>query len=117
MSVAVIHKSPPASNGAGLEALEFAFAFANLEQNVGMFFIDDGVYQLLKNQDASITGYKNHLKSYSALPFYDIENVYVCRTSLSERGISADNLCVEVILINDEDLSHYLERFQHVVTF
>lgn len=117
MSLAIIHTTPPSSSPTGQEALECAFAFTNLEQDVTMIFVDDGVFQLLNGQDATVAGFKNHSKSYRALEFYDIENIFVCQESLQSRGLSKSELCVEVELFENKGLSSILEQYQHVVTF
>lgn len=74
------------------EGLEVALIGAAFEQDVSMAFVDDGVYQLLKGQDASDTGLKNFSPAYKALGDYDINKLYVERESLQERGLSGEDL-------------------------
>ena len=57
-----------------------------------MAFIDDGVYQLKKNQDSSATGIKNFSPAYRALGDYDVTRLYVERESLESRGLSEQDL-------------------------
>lgn len=115
MPIAILHTTASSSNG--LEALDTAFAFANIEQQVGMFFIQDGVYQLLKGQQPEISGFKNYTKSYPAMEFYDIEDIFVCAESLKERNIAPEDLLVEATLISPEQLSSYLQPFDQVLSF
>ena len=117
MAVAIIHKTPPGSNPNGLEALDTAFSLANLEQHVAMFFIHDGVFQLAKGQHPESIGFKNHTKTYPALEFYDIEDIYVCSTSMKERSLSTDNLVTEVTEFDADQLSSLLQPFNQVLTF
>ncbi|UAA37298.1 sulfurtransferase complex subunit TusC [Paraneptunicella aestuarii] len=117
MSIAILHTTAPSSNPNGLEALDTAFAFANIEQQVGMFFIQDGVYQLLKGQQPEISGFKNHTKSYPALEFYDIEDIFVCTESLKERNLTSENLLLEATLMSPEQLASYLKPFDQVLRF
>ncbi|MCY7295120.1 sulfurtransferase complex subunit TusC [Alteromonas sp. a30] len=116
MSIAIINVSASNVSPNGLEALDLAFSFANLEQDVSMFFIDDGVFQLVKNQQPESHGYKNHTKSYPAMAFYDIENIYVCKNSLEQRNLALNDLCIDIALFEKHSLSPLLRNYKHVVT-
>ena len=74
------------------EALEVVLIGAAFEQDVTLAFIDDGVYQLLQNQDTSAIGTKNFAPTYRALGDYDVNQIYVERESLEKRGLSTDDL-------------------------
>jgi len=65
---------------------------AAFEQDVTLAFIDDGVYQLMKNQDSSAIGTKNFAPTYRALGDYDVNQIYVERESLELRGLDKDDL-------------------------
>ena len=49
------------------EALEVVLIGAAFDQDVSLAFIDDGVYQLKKNQDTSDINTKNFSKTYLSL--------------------------------------------------
>jgi len=55
------------------ESLEVVLIAAAFEQDVALAFIDDGVYQLMQNQDTSSLGSKNFTPTYRALGDYDVE--------------------------------------------
>jgi tRNA 2-thiouridine synthesizing protein C len=74
------------------EALEVVLIGAAFEQDVTLAFIDDGVYQLLQNQDTSAIGTKNFAPTFRALGDYDVNQIYVERESLEKRGLSTDDL-------------------------
>jgi sulfur relay protein TusC/DsrF len=67
------------------EALEVVLIGAAFDQDVSLAFIDDGVYQLKKNQDTSDINTKNFSKTYGALEMYDVEKLYVEKESLEQR--------------------------------
>jgi len=94
-----------------------ALAMSNFAQDVSLFFIEDGVLQLLSSQNAASIDNKNYHKTFPALEFYDIENIYVCKQSLAQRGIQMSQLCIPVILMELEDLSSLLANQQHVMSF
>tara|TARA_R110000751_G_scaffold55346_1_gene118612 strand:+ start:1454 stop:1819 length:366 start_codon:yes stop_codon:yes gene_type:complete len=115
--IAIINKSAPYGCSNGQESLDMAMAMSNFAQDVSVFFIEDGVLQLLASQNAATIDAKGYSKTFPALEFYDIENIYVCQQSLQQRGISSEQLCIPVTLIEFEDLGDLLASQQHVMSF
>lgn len=74
------------------ESLEVVLIGAAFEQDVSLAFIDDGVYQIARNQDTSEIGIKNFSPTYTALGDYDINKIYVEKESLEARGLTVDDL-------------------------
>jgi len=60
------------------ETLEVVLISAAFEQDVSMVFLDDGVYQIRKDQDTSAIGTKNFTKTFRALEMYDVEKETLC---------------------------------------
>ena len=86
------------------EALEVVLIAAAFEQDVSLAFIDDGVYQLKKGQNTDGIATKNLTKTFGALEMYDVEKLYVEKESLDERGLSEDDLSVEVEVLASSEL-------------
>ena len=84
-----------------LESLEVVLIGAAFDQDVSLAFVDDGVYQLTKDQDATGIGMKNFSKAYTALGDYDITKIYVEKESLEARGLTLDDL--QALTYEDED--------------
>ena len=82
------------------EALEVVLIGAAFDQDVSLAFIDDGVFQLKKNQDTSEIYTKNFSKIYSALEMYDVEKLFVEKESLESRGLTEKDLSVDVKVID-----------------
>jgi tRNA 2-thiouridine synthesizing protein C len=87
-----INRKPPHGSIYAQESLEVVLIAAAFEQEVTLAFIDDGVYQLLQNQDSSAIGSKNFAPTYRALGDYDVNRIYVERESLEMRGLVKDDL-------------------------
>ncbi len=87
-----INRKPPHGTIYALESLEVVLVGAAFDQDVSLAFIDDGVYQLLRNQDTSGIGTKNFSRTYGALGDYEAHKIYVERESLELRGLSHDSL-------------------------
>ncbi|MBK47082.1 MAG: sulfurtransferase complex subunit TusC [Gammaproteobacteria bacterium] len=99
------------------EALEVVLIGAAFEQDVSMAFIDDGVFQLKKNQNTEHIETKNFTKTYSALEMYDVEKLYVERESLEERGLSESDLSVEVKVIPSSEMKELIRNSEVILNF
>jgi tRNA 2-thiouridine synthesizing protein C len=87
-----VNRKAPHGSIFALESLEVVLIGAAFDQDVALAFIDDGVYQLMRNQDTGGIGTKNFSPTYKALGDYDISKIYVEKESLELRGLSKDNL-------------------------
>ena len=74
------------------ESLEVVLIGAAFDQDVSLAFVDDGVFQIVKNQDTAATEMKNFSPTYSALGDYEVTKLYVEQESLDERGLTVDDL-------------------------
>ncbi len=87
-----VNRKAPYGTIYALESLEVVLIGAAFEQDVSLVFMDDGVYQLTKNQNTEGIGMKNFSPTYNALGDYDVNKIYVDKESLEERGLSLDDL-------------------------
>ena len=99
------------------EALEVVLIGAAFDQDVSLAFIDDGVFQLKKNQDTSEIYTKNFSKIYSALEMYDVEKLYVEKESLHSRGLTEDDLSVDVKVIDSSEIKKLMSDSEVVLNF
>ena len=99
------------------EALEVVLIGAAFDQDVSLAFIDDGVFQLKKNQDTSEIYTKNFSKIYSALEMYDVEKLFVEKESLVSRGLTEDDLSVDVKVIDSSEMKKLMSDSEVVLNF
>lgn len=85
-----------------LESLEVVLVAAAFEQDVSLMFIDDGVYQIIEGQNTDGIGMKNFSKTFNALGDYDINKLYVSEESLTQRGLTKDDL-MPLVYEDEED--------------
>jgi tRNA 2-thiouridine synthesizing protein C len=86
------------------EMLEMVLITAAFDQDVSVVFLDDGVYQIKKEQDTKGIGIKNFTPAFRALDDYDVEKLYVEKESLEARGLTAEDLLVPVEVVSTERL-------------
>jgi len=96
-----INRKAPYGTIYAWESLEVVLIGAAFDQTVALSFLDDGVYQLVKNQSTENIGMKNFSPTYRTLGDYDIKTIYVEKESLEERGLSIDDL--QHLVWEDED--------------
>jgi|TARA_R110002012_G_scaffold321916_1_gene552259 tRNA 2-thiouridine synthesizing protein C len=116
-SIAIVNTQAPFSSATGKEALDAALIFGSFEQAISLFFIGDGVFQVIGNQNASSLETKDYLKTFSALTFYDIENIYVCQQSLTERNLPANFHVDNIQVLTTAEFSQRLHSHQVIYRF
>lgn len=114
---AFINRKAPYGTIYALESLEVVLISAAFDQDVSLVFADDGVYQLKKGQATKAVGMKNFSPTYRALEGYDIEKLYVEKSSLDERGLTPDDLIVDVEVLDSAEMAALLEEQDVVMSF
>lgn len=110
-------RKPPYGDSLAREVLDMVLAAAAFEQDVSLFFTDDGVWQLLKGQHGDAVRQKNHGSIVSALPLYEVSALYVDRESMKERGLTPDDLVLPVELLDPAGYAALARDFDTVMTF
>ena len=99
------------------EALEVVLIGAAFDQDVSLAFIDDGVFQLKKNQDTADIYTKNFSKIYSALEMYDVDKLFVEKESLEKRGLKEEDLSVDVKIIDSDEMKKLITNSEVILNF
>lgn len=99
------------------ESLEVVLIAAAFDQDVSLAFIDDGVYQLAKGQRTKDIDVKNFSPTYRALEGYEIENLYVEKESLDERGLTKDDLLVDVKVVSASEMADLMDQQEVILSF
>src|SRR5210317_2109031 len=99
-----VNRRAPYGTIYALECLEVVLIAAAFDQDVSVVFVDDGVCQLKKDQDTTAIGMKNFSNTYRALDDYDVEKIYVEKESLEARGLTEDDLIIDVEVLSTGEL-------------
>ena len=111
-----VNRRAPYGTIYALECLEVVLIAAAFDQDVSMVFVDDGVYQLKKDQDTTGIGMKNFSRTYRALDDYDVEKIYVEKESLEKRGLSEDDLIIPVEVVTTDGLREIMAQQDVVIS-
>lgn len=112
-----VNRKAPYGSVYALESLEVVLITAAFDQDVSLVFVDDGVYQLKKGCQTKGIDTKNFSPTYRALDGYDIEKLYVEKESLEVRGLTADDLLVDVTVLDSKSLGTLMEEQDVVLSF
>lgn len=112
-----VNRKAPYGTVYALEALEVVLIAAAFDQDVSMVFCDDGVYQIAKGQHTKFIGVKNFSPTYRALEGYDVEKLYVSKESMTERGLTEDDLLVDVELVDHARMADLMEDQDVILSF
>jgi tRNA 2-thiouridine synthesizing protein C len=97
------------------EGLEMILIMAAYDQDISVTFIDDGVYALKKGQDTEGIEIKGFSKTFGALEGYDVEKLYVDQISLEERGLTENDLVVDVEVLSSAEIGKIMAKQDVVV--
>jgi tRNA 2-thiouridine synthesizing protein C len=111
-----INRKAPHGTVYALEVLEMVLISAAFDQDVHLAFLDDGVLQIKKGQTPAGIGTKNFSPTYRALEGYDIEKLYVEAESLAERGLTEDDLLVDVEVLSRAEMGRLMADMDVVLT-
>ena len=111
-----VNRRAPYGTIFALECLEVVLISAAFEQDVSLAFLDDGVFQLKKNQDTTGIGMKNFSNTYRALDDYEVEKIYVEKESLEARGLTSDDLIIPVEVLSSEEMREKIAQQDVVIS-
>lgn len=112
-----VNRKAPHGTIYALESLEVVLITAAFDQDVSLAFLDDGVYQLKKAQQTKGIEVKNFSPTYRALDGYDIEKLYVEKESLEARGLTEDDLLVDVTVLGRKEMGELMNQQDVVLSF
>ena len=119
MKLAFLFRTAPHGNAIsreGLDALLAATAFCD-EEEIGVFFIDDGVLNLLDGQNPEVLLQKDFIRTFKLLDLYDIEQRFVCADSLDQNNLQTEQLIISAEKIDRTSLINKLNQAEKVFTF
>jgi tRNA 2-thiouridine synthesizing protein C len=112
-----VNRKAPYGTIYALESLEVVLITAAFDQDVSLAFLDDGVYQLKKGQQTKNIECKNFSPAYRALEGYDIEKLYVEKEALEARGLSVEDLLVDVTVLSRAEMGKLMDEQDVLLSF
>ncbi|MGH1487422.1 MAG: sulfurtransferase complex subunit TusC [Cellvibrionaceae bacterium] len=116
--IGITLRQAPYGNSLTHEALDIILAASVYEQEISVFFIGDGVFQLIKAQESHRIEQKSIEKKLAAFEMYDINNIFVCNNSLKERRLNIEDLSISTAqIVEHETLTGLLHSQNTLLSF
>lgn len=116
----ILFTQPPfgtATSREGLDALLAASAFCE-EDEILICFINDGVFNLVHNQQSELILQKNHTATFKLIELYELSECFICEDSLKNRDLDPDKLIIsELSAIPQSAIFDKLKQAEKVLTF
>lgn len=109
-------RHPPHFSSRVQETLDQMLTTAAFDQVVSVLFVDDGVLQLKQGQQPQSMMLKDTSAMLLALGMYEINNLYVEAESLTERGLTVDDLILQANLVSRSLVNDLLKQYDVVLT-
>ena len=116
-SILIIHTDSALNNLKGKEALDMSLIFAAFEQSVTLLLFDQAIFQVCKNQDSECIGQKDYLSTFKLLELYDVDKIYVCKTSMEKYGIVATDLVDDTQVLSVDEIIQLKQSMNQVLVF
>lgn len=114
-SICFIFDKAPYGNQSGRELLDICLMSCAFDMPITVIFKNQGVLQLLKNQQPEILSMKNHSKTFQALELYGVEKVMICETSTEQLSLNCDNLLDIGQLESAKNINRAIEQSDFVL--
>lgn len=116
--VIALCRQAPYGNALAREGLEAILAAAAMDQVADVLFCGDGVFQLLPDQSPAEIQQKSLQRNLQALPVFGVEQAFVCRNSLVQRGLDMDSLAQgQLSLLAVDDSAALIASYDSVLSF
>lgn len=115
--ILIVCRKPPYGTSLSREVIDIALACAAFDQDMALLFLDDGIYQLLKDQETDTIKSKNHGKVLSALPLYDIDQIYVDIQAMQKRHIATEDLLLKANELSNDGIIALMQRSDVIFNF
>jgi tRNA 2-thiouridine synthesizing protein C len=115
--VAVLMRKAPYGSVYTAEGFRSMMGVGVFEMDISVVFVDDGVYALVKGQNPAGLDMKPLGDGFSMLPDFGVTKFYVHDQSLSERGLTTNDLVIDTEIVDDAGVSRVLESCGIVLPF
>jgi tRNA 2-thiouridine synthesizing protein C len=85
--------------------------------DINVLFVDDGVYALVKGQNPEALDMKPLGDGFPMLPEFGVSKFYVHDQSLSERGLTLDDLVIDAEIVDNAGAAQIMQESGIVLPF
>jgi len=116
-SVAVLMRRAPYGSVYTAEGFRTIMGIAVFEMDISVIFMDDGVYALVAGQAPDKLDMKPLGDGFPMLTEFDVSKYYVHDQSLADRGLTTDDLLMDVEVVDGAQIAQILADAGKVLPF
>ncbi|HAD08566.1 MAG TPA: sulfurtransferase complex subunit TusC [Porticoccaceae bacterium] len=116
-NILLLCRSAPYGGALARETLETALAAGAMGYSVSLLFLDEGVWQLLDNQKPIAIHTKNHQAMLGALPLYEVDKLFVERSSLTQRQLNKRDINPGVTVLDTTEIKGLFQSSDCILSF
>ena len=116
-SVAIVMRKAPYGSVYTAEGFRTIMGIAVFEMDISVVFVDDGVFALLKDQDPDQFDMKPLGDGFPMLREFDVDRFYVHDQSLAERGLTTEDLVMDVEVVDGARIAQIMQSAGKVLPF
>ncbi len=113
-SISFIFNKAPYGLQNSRELLDICLMSSAFEMPISVIFKEQGILQLLKNQQPEVLAMKNHSKTFQALELYGVEKVMICEESFKELNLNKADLLDIGTYANKETINQVIAHSHFV---
>jgi len=115
--VIVLLRKAPYGSVYSAEAFRTIMGIAVFEMDICVMFVDDGVFALLKGQNPEKLDMKPLGDGFPMLEEFGVKRFVVHEESLTERGLTPDDLVVDAEIVKSSNLAEIFDDYKRVLPF
>jgi len=112
-----VNRQAPFGRSYAKESLDALLAGSAYDQDISVLFSGDGVFQLIKEQQAKDIGQKNIAATLPALEMYDITKIFAQASALNARGLKTEQLAIDIKPLTDAEISTLTQNQDCILSF
>ena len=116
-TVTVLMRKAPYGSVYTAEGFRSMMGIGVFEMDISVLFVDDGVYALVSGQDPKALDMKPLGDGFPMLPDFGVAKFYVHDQSLKERGLTPDDLVIDVKIVDDAGAAQIMQESGIVLPF
>ncbi|KXF82867.1 sulfurtransferase complex subunit TusC [Enterovibrio coralii] len=112
-----VFSSAPHGSASGREGLDAVLSTSNYSEDLVLMFVGDGVMQLLAGQSPDTVLCRDYISTFKMLSLCDVEEIYICKDSLTERGLLDAPLIIDAQVVSTDEITAQLGQCAKVLNF
>lgn len=114
--ILIVNRRPPHGSLAIKDGIDMALISSAFGQTLSVLFLEDGVYQLLKNQHPDAIKGKDHASTLASFELYDVKEIFVDEQALKDRALTEADLSIQTKRLSVADISRLMEAQDIILT-